>query len=66
MIQRDEFMPFSGALVCSETPTALFSIWTRVVDSISYGDNHYAMRGSKYKKYQNSLRKQKIITTRIL
>ena len=37
-------MPFPKAWVQSETQTAFSRIWTRVNDSISYGDNRYASR----------------------
>ena len=39
--RTDWFMPFSSALARSETQTALYGIWTRVVDSIFYDDYRY-------------------------
>ena len=35
------FVPFPRILVLSEMPSVSSSIWTRVVVSISYDDNHY-------------------------
>ena len=38
----EEQMDSNLSQVQSETQTALSRIWTRVTDSISYDDNHYA------------------------
>ena len=38
----DRFMPFPRVLTRSETQSASYSIWTRVVDSIEYYDNRNA------------------------
>ena len=39
-------MPFPRAFVQSETHTAAYRIWTRIADSISNDDIHYAKNAS--------------------
>ena len=46
--ETDGFMHFPRELEGSETHTPSFRIWTLVADSISYDDNFYTKRASKF------------------
>ena len=40
--RKDGFIPFLRAMAQDETHIALSRVWTRLTDSISYGDNRYS------------------------
>ena len=41
------FIPFLEVLAQCEMQTALFRVWTRIAETISYDNNHYTMITSK-------------------
>ena len=42
-IRRNRFIPFLRVLLQSELQTASYRLWTQLIKSISYKNNHYAM-----------------------